>query len=40
VRDDIFCGLRGIYDPSHIGESCRTYECYCYKPVISICPGG
>ena len=24
--DDIFYGLRGIYDPSHIGASCRIHE--------------
>lgn len=23
---DIFCGLRGIYDLSHIGVSCSTYD--------------
>jgi hypothetical protein len=26
AMDDIFDGLRGIYDPSHISASCRIYE--------------
>jgi hypothetical protein len=25
ATEDIFCKLRGVYDPSHIGASCRTY---------------
>jgi hypothetical protein len=26
ATDSIFSGLRGVYDPSHIGASCRTYH--------------
>jgi len=26
ATENIFSGLRGIYDPSHIGASCRIYD--------------
>jgi hypothetical protein len=26
LKSDIVVGLRGIYDPSHVGASCRTYD--------------
>ena len=25
ATDDIFCGLHGIYDPSHVGAFCNIY---------------
>ena len=41
ATSDIFCGLEGIHDPSHVGAFCRTYDITGMNYiVIRLCLGG